>query len=232
MNVLRCSALLSLALLCGVCHADKEDLQSLQPAVDHDWYVVKKDDTRHITTYAKNEDGKSIRSFKIEARIDASLATLAGVHFDVANIKKWYWETLESKLISKVSDTEYIYYMKFNTPLAPDRDVVIHATIEPYQDSHKYMLLRLRGEPSILPVPDGVTRLTAFDIDIKFTPLVNGETQMDIQGYIDPSGGLPAWTVNMFQRQAPYATMLGLYRMVQKPEYARMKTPLAFRYSQ
>ena len=77
-----------------------------------------------------------------------------------------------------------------------------------------------------------MTRLTAFDIDIKLTPLVNGETQMDIQGYIDPSGGLPAWTVNMFQRQAPYATMLGLYRMVQKPEYARMKMPLAFRYTQ
>jgi hypothetical protein len=154
------------------------------------------------------------------------------VHFDVANIKKWYWETLESKLINKVSDTEYIYYMKFNTPLAPDRDVVVHAVIEPYHSSHPYMLLRLRGAPSLIAVPEGITRLSAFDMDIRFTPLINGQTQMDAEGYIDPSGNLPAWTVNLFQRQAPYATMLGLYRMVQKPEYARMKTPLAFRYSQ
>jgi hypothetical protein len=69
-------------------------------------------------------------------------------------------------------------------------------------------------------------------MDIKFTPLVNGQTQMDAEGYIDPSGNLPAWTVNMFQRQAPYATMLGLYRMTQKPEYSQMKMPLAFRYTQ
>jgi len=232
MNIQKYSVALLLACSFNICHADKDDLQGLQHTVDKDWYVVKKDDSRHITTYAKNEDGKSIRSFKIEARIDASLATLAGVHFDVANIKKWYWEALESKLITKVSDTEYVYYMKFNTPLASDRDVVIRATVEPYQDSHKYMLLRLRGEPSLVPVLKGITRLTAFEIDIKLTPLVSGKTQMDVQGYIDPSSGLPIWTVNMFQRQAPYATILGLYRMTQKPEYSQMKMPLAFRYTQ
>ncbi len=232
MNIQKYSVALLLACSFNVCHADKEDLQVLQHTVSNDWYVVRKDDTRHITTYAKHEDGKSIRSFKIDARVDASLATLAGVHFDIANIKKWYWETLESKLISKVSDTEYIYYMKFNTPLAPDRDVVIRATIEPYQENHPYMVLHLRGAPSLTAIPEGITRISAFDMDIKFTPLVNGQTQMDAEGYIDPSGNLPAWTVNLFQRQAPYATMLGLYRMTQKPEYMRMKMPLAFRYMQ
>lgn len=220
-----------LTLLSVTSYADKEDLTKLQQQ-SNDWYIVKQDNTRHITTYAKHEDGKSIRSFKIDARVDASLETLAGVHFDIPNIKKWYWETVESKLISKVSDTEYIYYMKFNTPLAPDRDVVIRAKIEPYRDSHPYMVLHLRAAPSLTAIPEGVTRISAFDMDIKFTPLVNGQTQMDAEGYIDPSGNLPAWTVNLFQRQAPYSTMLGLYRMIQKPEYANPKTALAFKYVQ
>jgi hypothetical protein len=220
-----------LTLLSVTSYADKEDLTKLQQQ-SNDWYIVKQDNTRQITTYAKHEDGKSIRSFKIDARVDASLETLAGVHFDIPNIKKWYWETVESKLISKVSDTEYIYYMKFNTPLAPDRDVVIRAKIEPYRDSHPYMVLHLRAAPSLTAIPEGVTRISAFDMDIKFTPLVNGQTQMDAEGYIDPSGNLPAWTVNLFQRQAPYSTMLGLYRMIQKPEYANPKTALAFKYVQ
>ena len=211
---------------------DLDDLRSSKIAQD-EWRLIKQDRAHDIKAYDKRDLGKNLRSFKVEYEVETDLDTIARVYFDFYNYRKWFYQVQEAKLLKKVSATEFYYYIVHRAPpTLPDRDAIIHATIEPYQDSHKYMLLRLRGEPSILPVPDGVTRLTAFDIDIKFTPLVNGETQMDIQGYIDPSGGLPAWTVNMFQRQAPYATMLGLYRMVQKPEYARMKTPLAFRYSQ
>ncbi len=224
-------AALVLTLTVNISHADKEDLQSLQHNVNNDWYLVKKDDLHRISTYAKHEDGKSIRSFKVEAQVEASLRTLAQVHFDIANIKKWYWETLESKLITKVSDTEYIYYMKFKTPLAPDRDAVIRATIDPYQAGRNYMVLRLRGAPSMIPVPKGLMRITAFNVDIKFTPQTNGGTQMDIEGYIDPSGNLPSWSVNLFQRQAPYITMLGLYRMAKKDEYLDSSGPLAFKYT-
>ena len=44
MNIQKYSVALLLACSFNVCHADKEDVQGLQPAVDHDWYVVKKDD--------------------------------------------------------------------------------------------------------------------------------------------------------------------------------------------
>ena len=139
-------------LLSTTVSADSEDLKTLQK--QKDWYIVKQDNIRQITTYAKHEEGKSIRSFKVDAVVDAPLVTLASVHFDVANIKKWYWETLESKLITKVSDTEYVYYLKFRTPLAEDRDVVLKATIEPYKlGQNNYMLLSLRATPSALPIP-------------------------------------------------------------------------------
>ncbi len=189
-------------LLSTTVSADSEDLKTLQK--QKDWYIVKQDNIRQITTYAKHEEGKSIRSFKVDAVVDAPLVTLASVHFDVANIKKWYWETLESKLITKVSDTEYVYYLKFRTPLAEDRDVVLKATIEPYKlGQNNYMLLSLRATPSALPIPPNITRISAFDMDIKFKPLLDGKTKMEVQGFVDPSGSLPAWTSNMFQHQAP-----------------------------
>lgn len=233
MKIVQSAIIIGLILCSANTYADQQDLNRLQEKTQ-DWYIVKQDNTRQITTYAKREDGQRVRSFKIDAVVDASLSTLASIHFDVANIKKWYWETTESRLINKVSETEYIYYMKFNAPLATDRDVVLKATITPYKQggNDDFMLLSLRATPSALPVPTGVTRMNAFDVDIKFTPLVNGKTQMKVQGLIDPTGSLPAWTSNMFQRQAPYATMLGLYRMTQKAEYAKVKLPLAFKYAQ
>ena len=60
-----------LTLLSVTSYADKEDLTKLQQQ-SNDWYIVKQDNTRHITTYAKNEEGKSVRSFKIEAEVNAS----------------------------------------------------------------------------------------------------------------------------------------------------------------
>lgn len=221
---------LLLAFFSIAVYADTDDLNTLQKQQD-DWYIVKQDNTRNIVTYAKNEEGKKIRSFKIEATVDASLATLASIHFDVANIKKWYWETLESKLLSKNSETEYVYYMQFRAPLIADRDVVLKANIEPFQELvHPYMLLKLRAVPSTLAVPTNLVRMSAFDVDIKFIPLVNGKTKIEAQGYIDPSGTVPSWVFNTVQHQAPYLTMLGLYRMSQKVEYANIKTPLAFTY--
>ena len=52
-----------LAILSLYVYADKEDLESLQKQ-QNDWYIVKQDNTRNITTYAKFEEGKKIRSFK------------------------------------------------------------------------------------------------------------------------------------------------------------------------
>lgn len=205
-------------------HTEQEDLHSLQKQ-HHDWMIVKQDNTRNIVTYAKNEEGQPIRSFKIEATVDASLDTLAKIHFDINNMKKWYWEALDSKLLTKISDTEYVYYMRFQAPLAPDRDAVIHAQIEPFEAGvHPYMLLTLRATPTALPESPGMVRISAFDIDIKFTPLAINKTRIEIQGLINPSGNLPVWVSNMFQRQAPYATMLGLYRMTQKTEYLHPKS--------
>lgn len=229
MKYLFCLLLMSLSTWS---YADKDDLNTLQKQ-QNEWFIVKHDNSRQITTYAKNEEGKKIRSFKVEAVVDASLPTLARIHFDVANLKKWYWEALDSKLLSKVSDTEYVYYMRFQAPLTTDRDVVIHAKVEPYQDVvHPYMRLSLKSAASALPVPQNMTRIAAFDVDIKFTPLRDGKTQMEVEGLVDPAGDLPVWTVNMVQRQAPYATMLGLYRMIQKPEYKQLNDPLAFKYAQ
>ena len=90
--------------------ADKtDDLEELR--VDNqranDWILVKKDKLKNITTWAKREDGKSIRSFRVEMIVDADLETLARIHFDVENIKRWFWETKESRLLKKVNDKEY-----------------------------------------------------------------------------------------------------------------------------
>ena len=197
----------------------------------NDWVLVKKDKLKNITTWAKREDGKSIRSFKVDMTLDASLETVARVHFDVENIKRWFWETKESRLLKKVSDKEYYFYQVFNAPLTiPDRDSIVHVTVEPFNAKRGYMMLTLKAVPDFMPPQPGKTRVAAQDYYIKFTPIDKNTTRLESSGYIDPGGVMPAWTINFVQRTAPYSSMLGLARMVQLPYYRENKDPLDFAF--
>lgn len=214
--------------------ADKtDDLEELR--VDNqranDWILVKKDKLKNITTWAKREDGKSIRSFRVEMIVDADLETLARVHFDVENIKRWFWETKESRLLKKVNDKEYYFYQVFNAPLTvPDRDSIIHVTIEPFNAKRGYMQMNLKAAPDFMPEQPGKTRVAAQNYYIKFTPIDKNTTRLESAGYIDPGGIMPAWTINFVQRSAPYSSMLGLSRMVQLPYYRESKEQMDFAY--
>ena len=186
----------------------------------NEWIQVKKDRLKKITTWAKQEEGKTIRSFKVDMIVDANLETVARVHYDVENIKRWFWETKESRLLKKVSNKEFYYYQVFNAPLTvPDRDSIVHVVVEPFTAKKGYMALKLTAAPEFMPVQPGRTRVQAQDMVIKFTPIDKSTTHLEVEGYIDPGGVIPSWTINFVQRSAPYTSMLGLARMVQLPYY-------------
>ena len=208
----------------------RDDLDALRTDQRaNDWVQVKKDRLKNISTWAKREDGKSIRSFKVDMILDASLETVARVHFDVENIKRWFWETKESRLLKKVNDKEYYFYQVFNAPLTiPDRDSIVHVTVEPFNAKRGYMQLNLKAVPDFMPTQPGRTRVAAQDYYIKFTPIDKNTTRLESSGYIDPGGVIPSWAINFVQRSAPYISMLGLARMVQLPYYRESKDPLDF----
>jgi hypothetical protein len=197
----------------------------------NEWVLVKKDRLKNITTWAKQEDGKAIRSFKVEMIINANLETLARFQTDVDNIKRWYWETKESRMLKKVSNKEYYYYQVFNSPLTiPDRDSVIHVVVEPFTAKRGYLAFRMNAAPDFMPAQPGRVRVLAQDMIVKFTPINKDTTRLETEGYIDPGGVVPSWAINFVQRSAPYVTMLGLARMVQLPYYREATTPIDFSY--
>ena len=209
---------------------DLAEKQAESITIGSGWTLIRNDTLRNIKTYAKQEDNKKFRSFKIDMIVDAPLETVAKVHFDVDNIKKWYWSTSESKLLKKVSDTEYYYYQVYRTPIVPDRDVIIHAKIEPYTAEKGFMALNLEAVPDYMPIQGSYVRMSAHNMAIKMTPIDNDKkTHLEVDGYIDPSGVSPAWAINFYQRKSPYITMVGLSRMVQQPQYSA-EAPSPFRY--
>ncbi len=209
---------------------DTFKVSKAQPA--NGWLLVRDDAIHNIKAYAKQEDEKKFRTFRVEAVMDASLETVARVQFDIDNIKKWFWSTSDSHLLKKVSDREFYYYQVYRTPLVPDRDVIIHAVVEPYTVKKGFMGLKLNAVPDYMPAKSGLVRMAAHEISFKFTPIGNDKTKLEFEGYIDPSGVSPAWAINYYQRKSPYISVVGMQRMLQKSEYNDTKVPLLFTYKE
>ncbi len=206
---------------------DFKELQSASPR--NEWVPIRNDELRHIKTWAKHEDGKRLRSFKAEGVWDVSLDALARTYTDVPNMPRWYWETLESRMLKKVSNTEYFYYMRFNAPLnLPDRDAVFHAVIEPYSPKRGYWQITVKAAPDYLPPKPGLVRVVAQDLVARVTPLGKSQIKFETEGYVDPGGSVPAWTINFVQQRVPYLIMVSLLRMAQGKEYSDPSAPTEF----
>lgn len=228
------SSLCTLSLLASIqfAYADiDDDLDDLRGTNRYsDWRMIKDDQRRNIKAYDKRDDQNGgVRSFKLDVIVDGSLETVARVYFDIENYTRWFWTVRESKLLKKVSDTEFYYYLQHDAPVSlPDRDVAIHAVIEPYSAKKGYAAFKLKAVPDFIPPRPPFIRMTAEDMVIRWTPIEKDKTRLEVEGFIHPGGVVPSWAINAVQRQAPYYTMLGLQRMVQLPQYKNPTTPLPF----
>jgi hypothetical protein len=185
-----------------------------------EWHPVKIDKSRDIKTYAKREDGKPYRSFKVEQTLNTSLETISRILSDFDSYPRWFWETTEARLLKKTSPTEVYVYMVHRAPLGiPFRDVILHTRIEPINSKKDFALLHAIAIADYLPIKPPLVRMAAEEFTAKFTPIGHQKVRLEIEGYIDPNGNVPVWATNYVQRSAPYAIAVGLQRMAKLAEF-------------
>jgi hypothetical protein len=223
-----------LTLLCLFCLtpaalAADDDLDELRDKLGNQWVLLKNDRLRSIKTWIKQEDGKQYRSFKVEALLNGDLETYTRVMLDADNFSKWYWEVLESKMLKRVSATEYYLYLKHRAPIGqPNRDVILHAVFEPQSVQNPSLVMQVRAVPDFLPHKPKLVRMPAEDMMVKVTPQPGNKVLVEAEGYVDPGGSAPNWAINYIQRSAPYSIMLGLQRMMNDPAYAESRQRAPF----
>ncbi len=223
-------ALLLIGNSLPVAYAANEDLDALQDKLGNEWVLVKNDQRRNIKTWAKQEDGKRYRSFKVEAILNSNVETGVRVVLDAENYTKWYWEVFESKMLKQISPTEYYIYLKHRAPISlPDRDVILHAKVTLQKKPSDPIILTVKAAPDYIPEAPPLIRMPAEDMIAEFTPLPNNQVKLVAEGYVDPGGRVPTWANNYIQRNAPYSILVGLLRMMTNDTYRKSKTPLPFK---
>ena len=201
-------------------HAEQDDLQELQSVPIDVWRQVRNDRVHDIQVFIKHEDDKPYRSFRVTASLNCDVQTLYRVLTDFPNYPKWYWQVKSIRLLARPTPKDYYIYLVHRAPFdLRDRDVILHATLKPGSDEKSQHVITIETDPNFMERQPPLVRMRAENMTITFSRASRNKTRIEVDGYIDPGTEAPSWTVNLIQRSAPYANMLGLARMVQMPEY-------------
>jgi hypothetical protein len=170
-----------------------------------------------VKVYALKSPGEDLEQIRAVARIHSTLAGL--VKFmqdpDVCDDISCY----ESRILERVDDQMLYTTFRFNYPFPfRPREFVVRAHF--YQNpGTKEVLLEYAATPDKLAPNDCCFRITRMNNTWRFTPLGNGEVEIECQLNMDEGGFMPSFLLNQVRTKMLFAALPGIGKLVRKPKY-------------
>ncbi|MBL4677283.1 MAG: lipid-binding protein [Mucilaginibacter sp.] len=189
-----------------------------------DW--VLKSNTNGIKVYAGSVANSKFKAIRVECIYNATPAQITAVLLDVSTCTEWVYHTKSIKLLKQPAVNEVYYYSEVSLPWpASNRDFTAHLTAT--QDAEtKVVTVDGPAVNGLVPVKDGIVRVTESAGKWIITPLEGGRSKVEYTLHVNPAGALPAWLVNMFATEGPTKSFEGLRSQLQKPQFRNVS--LAF----
>jgi hypothetical protein len=179
-----------------------------------------------VKVFRKSTPGSPIKSMKGIGIVDAPVWTVALVLLDDPRAPEWVDSLAESRVVRVVHAHEYIEYNHVAMPsVCRDRDFVTRVQL--WSDAAKKTAY-IRSEPASDPsVPLFKKRIRGTIASFYALSAIDEgkRTLLSIELHSDPKGLLPAWVVNLFQKDWARITIGGIRRQVKKPD---LKPPPEF----
>jgi hypothetical protein len=179
------------------------------------WERVRTEDG--IVVSRKEVPNSKFVAFRGEGDIDAPLLSVGNVLVDVPHEKDWIDSVVEARVLHKVSDTEYVMYSHLGMPgPITDRELVTNVTLT-LDPNAKTMTVRMRSIQDPAAPQTKFVRAELKDSVFVLRPIDGGKrTHVVAEIHCDPKGDVPAWMVNLFQRNWGYKTITSLRRQSAK----------------
>lgn len=186
---------------------------SISANAQNDW--VKETNENGIQAYSRLKEGKTYYEFRTVFTTKTTLYKAKKLISNIDNLKTWLPSTLDSKLLEKVSDTEFYGYTVTDAPWpASNRDLVFKMTVK--RHSSKSYTITLKGEPDYYPVQSDKVRvqeyLSVWKLDLKEDNLI----EIDYTASFDPGSTYPNWLIKNSMIEARLETSLNFRKQLEK----------------
>jgi hypothetical protein len=175
-----------------------------------------KKDRDGIKVYTCHTDTSRFKSIVAEFTINSSFKELVDRMMDVAGYTKWQFNTVEAKILGRVSPSEQIYRTIVEAPWpVVDRDMVVRMTVHVDENKNEASI-DAESVKGIFPLTNNYVRVPSSRAHwvVKQGKEKNLEVSYTMQ--IDPGGSVPAWLANWVCAQAPYESFKNLKAILEK----------------
>lgn len=168
-----------------------------------------------IKVYTRKLEAKKLLEYKAIILVKASPEEVLHTIIDGNNLWKWNYKTSKSKTIKKISDDEYVIWMKndFNWPVK-NRDHVSRLKVSTFGKG-SYKITVTSENSKMVAAKKGMIRINDFKGHWLIIPK-GIYTEITQQMYGDPKGRLPSWLINSVLTAAPYYSLCNLKELLEK----------------
>ncbi len=176
-----------------------------------EWSLKKDED--NIQIYTKSVDSSKIKAYKAEMTVESTLDKVKNIIVDGNQLYVWNYKAIDSKLLAKSSENEYLIWMALNLPW-PLRNRDFVTSLKLNRISKDVILINIIAASDQYETQEGYLRMTSFE-GYWLLEQQGNKVKITHQMYGDPGGNLPSWFVNSTITRAPYYNFVALRERVE-----------------
>lgn len=183
------------------------------------WELVG--DKNGVKVYSLKEPGNDLLQVKGVVRVRSTLASLVKMSQDESFCKET--GCLDSRVLDWVDDQVQYGYFRYDLPFPwRPREFVVRTWT--YQNPRtKEVLMKVSAVPGMLPPNPCCFRVTDMNNTIRFTPVGNGQVEVEYVQHLNEGGFIPDWLLNVARGRLMLSGLPQLQHIVDRDKYQNAK---------
>ncbi len=192
--------------------------------VYEDWRLKKeKDGIQIYTRWIEAEGERKARQMHAVMELKASLNAAVISITDDSQVKSWLNRAKKYYHFDQQDNFHWYAYTQFSIPWPLDnQDLITFNSLEQDQKTKK-IHVSLEGKPDYKDEEKGVQRIPHFDGSWEFTPLADGNIQIDYYIFTKTKPVLPRWIIDPIVEYGLWSTFSEMQKVILANEENKLK---------
>jgi hypothetical protein len=185
-----------------------------QGLFSQNWEFIKEKDG--IKVYTRTEKNSALKSFKGVTDMRTTMEKICTM-IGNPNNREWWDKNLSEVKVLSIEKNKYSFYMVIDLPWpVSDRDLCVETRIS--TDSVTG-IRTVYAQQLLNVVPEKPDRIRIKKYWQKWTiqPKGNNIIHLELEGFVDPAGSIPAWLYNMVLTDTPLKIMREIQKRAVNP---------------
>ena len=172
-----------------------------------------------IEVYTRSVEGSPVLEFKSKVTVGAPLEKVVRFYEDEKRLPDWYYQCVGANLVEDEGPAQKIYYFVLRLPWPVSARDIVFRRVKTTDASTGAVTFALSALPDRLPKTKGKVRVPYLKATWRFTPLPNGQTQVDFQQHSDAGGSIPTMIVNKLVVDIPSHSLENLRKQAVEAKF-------------